>query len=434
MASKNINLEIGTLFKKTSNGAYYYRYQVNGQRKAISLKTKIQKEAIAKAEAMIPVIKASNIEVISAHVKYAKGLALKQQDLKLCDAWEIYIKNPDRAMPATVSEQNSYKATFTELCKFVNNTETCINDITPEVTDQFAQSLRKQDLAVDTHNRKIRRLKKIFEVLKDYRDAENPFIAKSLKRKEREEQGNTIKRLSFSREQESQLLEVLDDDKYKVMNKPEVKVAYYIGMFTGQRFKDCVLLQWNSVDLKRRRIWVKQFKTGKEVTIPISQKLLDVLIQAEGWKVNNYVCPHIAERYLKKDSNGKNVGNNLVNKDSLRPIKWIGLEPSVKVEGRKRKTTVFGFHSLRHSFVSHCAEAGVPKAVVLSIIGTNSEIVDKHYTHIGDEAQEKAIAAISGSFETSTISDSEKINKIKTLIANLEIKSDLAIEIEQILR
>jgi len=39
---------------------------------------------------------------------------------------------------------------------------------------------------------------------------------------------------------------------------------------------------------------------------------------------------------------------------------------------------------------------------------TNSEIVDKHYTHIGDEAQEKAIAAISDSFDTYTISDSEK--------------------------
>ena len=58
--------------------------------------------------------------------------------------------------------------------------------------------------------------------------------------------------------------------------------------------------------------------------------------------------------------------------------------------------TIYGFHSLRHSFASFCAEAGVPKAVLLSILGTESEIADKYYTHVGNEAQEKAIAAISG--------------------------------------
>ena len=71
--------------------------------------------------------------------------------------------------------------------------------------------------------------------------------------------------------------------------------------------------------------------------------------------------------------------------------------------------TVYGFHSLRHSFASFCAEAGVPKAVLLSILGTESEIADKYYTHVGNEAQEKAIAAISGTtFENS---DKAKLHK-----------------------
>jgi len=61
-----------------------------------------------------------------------------------------------------------------------------VNAITPEIADNFAQQLRGNDLAVDTHNRKIRRVKKIFEVLKEYRSNENPFNAKSLRRKERE--------------------------------------------------------------------------------------------------------------------------------------------------------------------------------------------------------------------------------------------------------
>jgi len=156
------------------------------------------------------------------------------------------------------------------------------------------------------------------------------------------------------------------------------------------------------------------------------------LQQALVWKVNEYVVPNVAERYRKVDSNGKNTGNNLVNIDALRIIKWIGLEPSIKVPGRKKSVTVYGFHSLRHSFASHCAEAGVPKAVVLSILGTNSEIVDKYYTHIGEDAQQKAILAISGNHNNS-LSDHERIAKVLALIRPLESKPDIVKEIENIL-
>ena len=180
-------------------------------------------------------------------------------------------------------------------------------------------------------------------------------------------------------------------------------------MYTGQRLKDCVLLQWQNVDLPHRRIYVKQFKTGKEVSIPMSPQLYEAIIKAQRWKSNQYVCPKTAARYNKTNADGKNVGNNLVDLDVLRVIRWIGLDPSISVPGRKKKMTIYGFHSLRHSFASFCAEAGVPKAVLLSILGTESEIADKYYTHVGNEAQEKAIAAISGTtFENP---DKAKIQK-----------------------
>ncbi len=217
-----------------------------------------------------------------------------------------------------------------------------INKITPEITDKFAQYLRESGIAVATHNRKIKRLTKIFKVLKNYRDSDNPFIAKALRRKEREEQEHLVRRISFTRAQELQLLEALDDDKNNVKNKPEIRVIYHLSMFTGQRLKDCVLLQWSKVDLNRKRIWVKQFKTGKEVTIPMAPKLFEVLTEAKSWEKGYYVCPNVAKRYNKVDKNGKTTGNNLVNIDVLRVIKWIGLEPSVAVPGRKKKVTVYG--------------------------------------------------------------------------------------------
>ena len=136
----------------------------------------------------------------------------------------------------------------------------------------------------------------------------------------------------------------------------------------------------------------------QDVTIPIAPKLMEILQGALDWKTRemDYVCPNIAARYNKTNAIGKNVGNNLVNLDMLRVIRWIGLESSIAVPGRDKKVTVYGFHSLRHSFASFCAEAGVPQATVVSILGADSEIVNKYYTHVGDEVQRQAIAAITG--------------------------------------
>ena len=432
MAKKVVKLEIGTVYQKSANSTYYFRYQINGQRKAVSLKTKNKKEAIIKAQEIIPVVKATTTEMISAHIKHARGLVKQKKFMPLINIWEFYSSHPSRAMPATAHERACYQSTLNEFIRFVDNNELGVNEITPALTDKFANHLRKTEISVGTHNRKIRRLKKIFEVLKDYREEDNPFQALSLRRKEREEHEQTVRRLSFSREQEKQILEKLEDSKYIVKNKPEIRVVYHLGMFTGQRLKDCVLLRWDKVDFTKRRIWVKQFKTGKEVTIPMAPKLFEILTKTQEWKTDCYVCPNVAKRYNKLDKNGKNTGNNLVNIDVLRPIKWIGLKPSVAVPGRKKKVTVYGFHSLRHSFASHCAEAGVPKAVVLSILGTNSEIVDKHYTHIGDEAQEKAINSLFGN--VNTISEREKITKILALIDNIKEKNQDIVNIEKILR
>ena len=44
---------------------------------------------------------------------------------------------------------------------------------------------------------------------------------------------------------------------YRILNKTELKVVFYIGMFTGQRLKDCVLLQWQNVDMEHHKIFVK---------------------------------------------------------------------------------------------------------------------------------------------------------------------------------
>ena len=427
----SIKLEKGTVYQTSKGGNYYFRYQVNGERKCISLKTGNQEEAIRKAKELLPTVQATNLEVIATHVKVARKLAARTKSLSLDYIWETYSNHPQRALPETIREQLSYEATLAEFLRFLGNKVSQFAQINETHAIKFADHLRTTQISVSTHNRKIVRLRKIFATLQEYRDDNNPFALKVLLRKEREERDTTVRRIAFTREQEEQIRAVLDDPKYRIINKEEIKVIFYIGMFTAQRLKDCVLLQWQNVDMEHQRISVKQFKTGKEVSFPMAPLLYKVLLEAWERRENAYVSPNVAERYKKTDKKGKCIGYGLVNIDVMRVIRWIGVETSVMVEGRKKKTTVLGFHSLRHSFASFSAEAGIPRAVVESILGAHSEIIDDFYTHVGEEAQRAAIDTVSGSVEFSPTS---RIKKALEYIASIQEPSAELLEIEKILK
>ncbi len=72
MALQKIKLKIGTVYQKEPNGIYYFRYQVNGARKAISLKTRNKQQALKEAEKYVPLLQATSSEVIAAHVQHAR--------------------------------------------------------------------------------------------------------------------------------------------------------------------------------------------------------------------------------------------------------------------------------------------------------------------------------------------------------------------------
>lgn len=397
-----IKLDKGTVYQTQKGGNYYFRYQINGERKCVSLKTANQEEALRKAKELLPTVQATNLEIIATHVKVARKLAMQRQSLPLDRVWEFYSAHPEKATPATVHEELSYQATFNEFLDFIGPGVKEVADITQKHAVKFAEHLRNSSISVSTHNRKIARLRRIFSTLQNYYDGENPFTVRTLRRKAREEQEIEARRVAFTREEEERLRIVLDDPRYRILNKDELKTIFYIGMYTGQRLKDCVLMQWPNVDLDRQRISVKQFKTGKSVSIPLAEPLKKLLVQIKEKQPQGtlYISPNVAARYKKKDARGKVVGDNYVNIDVMRVIRWIGVETSIAVPGRARKVTIRGFHSLRHSFASFCAEAGVPKAIVVSILGADSSIIDKFYVHVGEEAQLKALEAISGTSST----------------------------------
>ena len=57
-------------------------------------------------------------------------------------------------------------------------------------------------------------------------------------------------------------------------------------------------------------------------------------------------------------------------------------------------TGTLSFHCIRHTAVSLMKDAGIPEAVVMELVGHDSEQMSAHYTHVGHEALAKAAASI----------------------------------------
>ena len=128
-------------------------------------------------------------------------------------------------------------------------------------------------------------------------------------------------------------------------------------------------------------------KTGKAVQIPIHAELLAMLKQAEAERAGEYVLPEYAAAYLKR--------NQTVVARIQRHFTDCGIVTAApERKQRSLRGVEVGFHSLRHSFVSLCANAGVSLAAVQSIVGHSSPAMTRHYTHLGLEAAQGAIAAL----------------------------------------
>ena len=104
-----IKLETGTVYQTSKGGNYYFRYQINGERKCVSLKTANQEEALRKAKALLPTVQATELEVIASHVKVARKLAAKVKTLPLSQVWEVYSQHPQGKYVGE-SEENLRKA------------------------------------------------------------------------------------------------------------------------------------------------------------------------------------------------------------------------------------------------------------------------------------------------------------------------------------
>ena len=167
-----------------------------------------------------------------------------------------------------------------------------------------------------------------------------------------------------------------------------------IGIYTGLRLGDCCRLDWSQINLAQGVIQLVPKKTRRHhqrmVTIPIHQALGEVLVEDGAAGVRALpagpVLPRIAEQYGR--------ARWQVSHELSRIFRRAGISTSVSIEGRCRRTPEATFHSLRHTFVSFAANAGVPLHIVQSIVGHESTAMTRHYYHENIDALKSAVAAI----------------------------------------
>lgn len=145
----------------------------------------------------------------------------------------------------------------------------------------------------------------------------------------------------------------------------------------------------------------KTKKHGTVVRIPLFPALAAILGETPERKHRGLVLPGLAEEYGR---------SNYYTSERVRKVfAAAGIETQGET-GRvnpksktARKAVEVGFHSLRQTFVSLCANAGVPLHIVQAIVGHTNEAMTQHYFHVSDDALRGAVAVLPDVFRAKAV-------------------------------
>jgi len=161
-----------------------------------------------------------------------------------------------------------------------------------------------------------------------------------------------------------------------------------VAFYSGQRLNDCANLRWRDVDLvseiKTIRFSVR--KTGREIVSVIHPALEDYLLSLPTARTDDeHLFPTLAQR-----------ATSLISDEFRRLMEAAHIEQRVIRERAKsgRSVNALSFHSLRHSFASILANAGVTEEKRMALTGHVTRDMHQRYTHHELEALRDAIAVL----------------------------------------
>ena len=301
--------------------------------------------------------------------------------LPLADVWLEYVRSP-RHNDLARSTIKAKQLVWMRFAKWMERFYLPVKDlggITADMIGEYLACLRA-DVCASTYNGRVCILREIFRTLADKAGLEDdPWRGVRLRpddsHSRRELTMDELKRLLVSAKKSGE----------------EWHRLILVGIYTGLRLGDCCRLNWSSINLTEGIIQLVPQKTkrhahGRPVTIPIHPALGQALV--ENGKVMTFgsVLPTVSDLYERMRWR--------VCRELARIFTRANIAMSIRLEDRHRKTPEATFHSLRHTFVSFAANAGVPLHIVQSIVGHESTAMTRHYYHENIDALKSAVAAI----------------------------------------
>lgn len=154
------------------------------------------------------------------------------------------------------------------------------------------------------------------------------------------------------------------------------KLAILFGFFTGARLGDVAGMRWSSIDLSRGLVTFLPTKTKrrkKVITIPLHKDLEQELL----------MHPGVGKAPLFPTLAGTKTGGKYGLSSQFGAIMTkAGIQATITQHTPKgRRNRSLSFHSLRHSFNSAMANAGVSQEIRQKLTGHASAEMNKIYTH-----------------------------------------------------
>lgn len=381
---------MGSLQREKS-GRWTMRVGINGKRYCRSTRTKDR----AQAERYLQ--------------RFLAPFGLGEHRLPLADVWLEYVKSPNRNELAQ-STLNAKRIVWMHFAKWMEHNYLFVSDlggITSDMIGEYLVCLRA-DLCASTYNGRVCILREIFHLLATKAGIEDdPWEGVRMRpddcHSRRELTMDELRRLLAAAQQ----MKVKGEGEQRNDSSEWYKL-FLIGIYTGLRLGDCCKLDWSSINIARGIIQLiptktKRYAHGRPITIPIHPALGQALVvnprpTEQGCSIPfpsvggatalpvGPVLPSICEMYSRARWN--------VSHEIAKIFKKANIITSVQLEGRRKRTPEATFHSLRHTFVSLAANAGVPLHIVQSIVGHESTAMTRHYYHESIDALRSAVSAI----------------------------------------
>jgi len=254
-----------------------------------------------------------------------------------------------------------------------------LREITPTDIRSWRDALKRKGLAAPTVNDAIKTLRMPFKAAHDAGYIEINPCTKNSVRPVRDDARNVEKDV-FTPEQIAALIEATPNEDWKG--------AILCGYYTGMRLRDVADLQWNAINSEEQKIIVTTRKTRKDVTVPIHPQFASWLQEQTRGIAKAPVFPRLA----RKSGAGKS-GLSMQFKRIMERAKIKG-RLLREANGAGRSQSSLSFHSLRHSFNSAMANAGVSSEVRQKLTGHSSAKMNAQYTHHELEELRDAVSVI----------------------------------------